>query len=465
MWFLKNFVKKNTLKGLLCFSLCYAKALNTSFSFASSYPDSAVYRSPKNNSYKIEDEYSLIQMIKIIEDDGPITLNNLEFFNRGKRNYEDEKLEPKIYTASMIEASLEKKEKEITKEEAILAEEINEDLSEEEKKGNNSIKRNNKKLKDQIKEIRELIEKKNQEKKQEFDKAAEKLDSEESNPKTETIFKFIESFLSYLRLARKSDVLSIQKQSKEEAYNNQLAQVQKKFTKYVAQIASNSNIDKIISDLLCEDNSKVGSFFNCIVYTPAWEEQTQLELIEHINTLKDATIRCGFGLVHEGSADSRGIIPLISSRFARFNKAPIVNNFTYGFKKYFSGRMGFEERDYPDTMNIYQDKLKISPEVIQKMQKKDDEWYKFDKYYDSKFFKSGFGLAGVREFLAYIYQKHASLYLQIWENLTQFKNWEELVTKAIFENTVFVLQDTLFGAFVLLMTPISFFDNILYIIG
>ena len=109
--------------------------------------------------------------------------------------------------------------------------------------------------------------------------------------------------------------------------------------------------------------------------------------------------------------------------------------------------------------------LKISPKVLEIMKAKDEEWYKFDKYYDSKFFKSGFGLAGVREFLAYIYQKHASLYLQIWENLTQFKNWEELVTKAIFENTVFVLQDTLFGAFVLLMTPISFFDNILYIIG
>jgi hypothetical protein len=115
MWFLKNFVKKNALKGLLCFSLCYSKALNTSFSFASSYPDSAVYRSPKNDSYKIEDEYSLIDMKKIIEDDGFITLNNLESFNRDKGNYEDEKLEPKIYTASMIEASLEKKEKEITK--------------------------------------------------------------------------------------------------------------------------------------------------------------------------------------------------------------------------------------------------------------------------------------------------------------------------------------------------------------
>ena len=144
-------------------------------------------------------------------------------------------------------------------------------------------------------------------------------------------------------------------------------------------------------------------------------------------------------------------------------KKPSFSLVTYGIKKYVSGRRGIEERDYPDTMNIYQDKLKISPKVIQKMQEKDDEWCKFDKYYGSKFFKSGFGLAKVREYLAWIYQKNSSLYLQILENLTKFTNFQELFTKAIFENTLLVFQDIFFAGFVILMTPISLLDNIIIV--
>ena len=107
--------------------------------------------------------------------------------------------------------------------------------------------------------------------------------------------------------------------------------------------------------------------------------------------------------------------------------------------------------------------LKISPKVLEIMKAKDEEWYKFDKYYDSKFFKSGFGLAKVREYLAWIYQKSSYTYAQIIKNWNEFKTPEEFFTKIVVENSLFALQGAVFTSFRVLMLPIEIFDGFLYI--
>jgi hypothetical protein len=488
MWFFKKFIQQKTLKKLFYVSWCSSQILNASFSSSYSnsgakfsyYPLSSIssdfgakkYSSSEDGSeyfaqkcFSSENEFQYFDQIKDAIKRDPDKL--LDYYPERYRIGEKEL--SKIYLMGTAEASLEKKEKEINKEEKKLGEE--QPATPEEQRIIDSLKRNNRRLKDEINEMREAIKNKSTKQKEEFDKATEKLSNENDNPKTNTIFEFVESFFAYLQFAKKEDILSIQKQSKEEANSNLLAQAQRKFTESIGRIANNPQVDKIVSDVLKENIPKAASFLNHIVYTPAWEEETQLELIKHLNILKDSTIRCGFGCVHEGSADSRSLIPLVSYRFSIFSRAKIVD-LPYGFRKdydFFTNYLrktsikDFGARDYPDTIKIGEDKLKVFPKVIEEMKKKDQEWCRLDKFYDSSFFKSTVpGLAEIRKLLADMYQSHASISIQIKQNCLEFNGVGEFLQKVILENTLLFSKDILFTVFRIFLIPIEIFDFLLY---